>query len=149
MRSPSPSECSTSPEAFEPQWPQTPTGDGVYIPDTKGRILHPASAPDHLLDLISSTYTSSIKASGVTLSEFTLFPLLPLELRQKIWRYTLPGPRVAEVFYDDDIGECKSPCSLSVALHVNYEARLVALKTYELCFGTSKAPPMVYFNMGH
>jgi hypothetical protein len=31
---------------------------------------------------------------------FSLFPKLPAELRFKIWKLALPGPRIVEVYYD-------------------------------------------------
>ena len=38
--------------------------------------------------------------SAVSLNHFTLFPKLPIELRLKIWREALPGPRIIEAYYD-------------------------------------------------
>jgi hypothetical protein len=32
--------------------------------------------------------------------EFTLFPKLPMELREMVWGEALPGPRVVELFHD-------------------------------------------------
>ena len=39
-------------------------------------------------------------------SHFTLFPKLPVEIRLKIWREALPGPRIIDVCLDVDYGEC-------------------------------------------
>jgi 2EXR family len=36
------------------------------------------------------------------LTEFTLFPCLPIELRIKIWRHALPGPRIIEFYQIPD-----------------------------------------------
>jgi hypothetical protein len=36
------------------------------------------------------------------LQEFTVFPSLPLELRRLIWGHSLPGPRVIEIFSEDN-----------------------------------------------
>jgi len=71
---------------------------------------------------------------------------LPLELRQIIWRYSLPDRRAVEVFYDETV-ECISPCALPAALHVSSEARGVAFDSYELLFVTRKANAKIYFDV--
>lgn len=35
------------------------------------------------------------------LEEFTVFPKLPIELRLRIWKFTLPGPRIVQVMYNE------------------------------------------------
>jgi 2EXR family len=64
---------------------------------------------------------------------------LPLELRQQIWTLVLPGPRTIPV------NRClKAP----LALHINREARSVALRHYELvCLEYSRTgQPIVCLN---
>jgi hypothetical protein len=43
---------------------------------------------------LSSILSLDFLAKQSKMTSFTLFPSLPVELRQKIWLYTLPGPRV-------------------------------------------------------
>lgn len=70
-----------------------------------------------------------------TSDEFTLFPELPLEMRQKIWRATLPGPRVVRVSIDLDLTGFRSSTPFPVALHVSQESRAEAKMFYKLSFG--------------
>jgi hypothetical protein len=131
---------------FEPKWPEDPNEDGFYMPeDEDARTLPPNTARTEVFDIISSTYLPG-KSPINTLAKFTLFPKLPFELRRIIWRYSLPRRRVVDVLSDDKTGECKSPCPIPTALHVNSEARGVALESYELVFSTQKANAMVYFD---
>jgi hypothetical protein len=86
------------------------------------------------------------------MESFTLFPHLPLELRLKIWRSTLPGPRNVGVkirFKDGRFGgwvarDCTPRPPM--ALQVCHESREEARKYYVLSFGTTLYPPTVYFN---
>lgn len=86
-----------------------------------------------------------------TLTNFTVFLNLPTELRQKIWRETLPGPRIVEVRCDKG-NACTSSAKIPTALHVSSEARAEALRFYKLSFGSkagSKIPdaaPKIWFN---
>ncbi|MCJ1248771.1 hypothetical protein MMC30_005990 [Trapelia coarctata] len=89
-------------------------------------------------------------------SEFTLFPALPAELRLKIWEFALPGPRVVEIKApppsfadrppDSALDDFTSSCAIPTLLHVNSEARGIALKHYELSFATGTFPPRIYFS---
>ena len=131
---------------FEPKWPEDPNEDGFYMPkDEDARTQRPDTARTEVYDIISSTYFPS-KTPRNTLAKFTLFPKLPFELRHIIWRYNLPRRRGVEVLYDDMTGECASPCSIPMALHVNSDARGAALESYELVFSAQKANAMVYFD---
>lgn len=47
----------------------------------------------------AATITPQTAPSGVGIPSFPLFPTLPKELREEIWKYALPGPRVLEVSY--------------------------------------------------
>lgn len=131
---------------FEPKWPEDPNEDGFYIPeDEDARTLPPDTARMEVYDIISSTYLPG-KSPINSLARFTLFSKLPFELRRIIWRYSLPRRRVVGVLYNDKTGECKSRCPIPTALHVNSEARGVALESYELVFSTQMANAMVYFD---
>ncbi|KAG4440572.1 hypothetical protein IFR05_003939 [Cadophora sp. M221] len=55
-------------------------------------------------------------------NEFFPFPRLPLELRRKIWLWSLPRPRVLT---------CCWAIPAPIAFHINAEARDVALKHFE------------------
>ncbi|KAN0106503.1 hypothetical protein V8E51_009379 [Hyaloscypha variabilis] len=114
-----------SKEKFEPRWPDEPNENDVYLPDDlDSRTPHPQTAPKAVFDIISGTYCSRSKLYN-DFARFKLFPKLPIELRRIIWRLSLPGQRVVEVFS---------------------EARGVALESYELAFGTAEAEAMVYFD---
>jgi len=87
-------------------------------------------------------------------SQFTIFPTLPAELRLKIWEFALPGPRVVEIKAPDCIFlegdpiaslDFTSACAVPTPLHVNSEAREVALQHYQLSFATGTFPPRIYF----
>ncbi|PMD17390.1 hypothetical protein NA56DRAFT_692006 [Hyaloscypha hepaticicola] len=107
---------------FEPKWPDQPNGpNGLYYPDDiQERTPQPDVVPHAVIDVISK---SKLKKFTIKKDQsFTLFPKLPLELRRLIWRHTL---------------------------HVNREARGVALELYKARFGLSSAPerpPEIYVN---
>jgi hypothetical protein len=73
--------------------------------------------------------------------EFPQFALLPIEIRQKIWNYTLPGPRVMLVTRSDSRPGRYVTSNASYgghhpsALHVNAESRAQALMTLTPLFG--------------
>jgi hypothetical protein len=134
-------------ERFEPKWPDEPDDDGVYLPeDEDSRTLPPSTAPKEVFEIISKTYCPNPKPPKHILAEFMLFPKLPIELRRVIWRCSLLGRRVVEVLYENETGQCKSCCPIPTTLHVNSEARGVALESYELAFATPRANAMVYFD---
>ena len=88
-------------------------------------------------------------------SRFTLFPILPGELRLKIWEFALPGPRVVKIKAPQLLAsgsrqaasalDFTSACAVPALLHVNAEARAVALRHYELSFATDTFPPRINF----
>jgi hypothetical protein len=60
---------------------------------------------------------------SAALTEFKLFPNLPKEIQMRIWKYTLPGPRVVLVQrhhnkYTQKYRGCRSPTKSPVALFV-------------------------------
>jgi hypothetical protein len=109
------------------------------------------------------------------LSEFTLFPELPKELRFKIWKLATKEPRIVEICQfssyqepsptpieghipeeeDDEENEYLgrknpnpfySPAALPVILHVNRESRMIALEHYQLSFANAGNPATIYWN---
>ena len=71
--------------------------------------------------------------------EFTIFPMLPAELRLKIWKMALPGPRIVEVYLDrvadpsyGDFRVIRTNTPPPTLLSVNLESRKVALEKYWL-----------------
>jgi len=63
-----------------------------------------------------------------------------------IWNLSLPDARVVPIFYDVSTQITRSDCPIPHQLHVNREARDVALEHYELAFGTGPNPPNVFFD---
>ncbi|KAI0899982.1 hypothetical protein F4806DRAFT_273223 [Annulohypoxylon nitens] len=78
------------------------------------------------------------------LDSFTLFSLLPTELRLQIWRHTC-HPRVVEVLYDDQEDRCTSSTVPPPTLHACRESRFEALTIYKKSFGTKSHEPRIYF----
>lgn len=85
---------------FEPKWPEDENGpNGLYYPDViEDRTPHPEAVPQEVRDIVVSTYTSATTVFENEHAKFTLFPKLPVELRRTIWRHSLPGSRLVEVF---------------------------------------------------
>lgn len=68
------------------------------------RIRTPSPNPPtdvHDAPLQPTVELSTFQPNNPGLQEFTVFPNLPLELRRMIWGYSLPGPRVIEIFAED------------------------------------------------
>jgi hypothetical protein len=61
---------------------------------------------------------------------FTLFTSLPSELRIKIWKYSLPEPRVVPVRYNRAAKQYTSTTAPPALLHVCSESRSLFLSTY-------------------
>ena len=64
----------------------------------------------------------------------TSFGDLPNELRDEIWRYSFPGPRIIQVHYRQDKTFFFSGVSIPVALHVCSDSRKHALSVYKPLF---------------
>ncbi|KAI2624383.1 hypothetical protein GGR54DRAFT_573917 [Hypoxylon sp. NC1633] len=75
---------------------------------------------------------------------FSLFSLLPTELRLQIWRH-ICHPRVVEVLYDSGNDQCSSSTAPPAILHVCQESRYEALLLYRRSFGTKSHEPTIYF----
>jgi hypothetical protein len=75
--------------------------------------------------------------------QFNLFPMVPLELRLKIWKMALPGPRIVEVYLDPPENPVTQEYDIYIrvntpppaVMHVNFESRQVALEKYWLLLG--------------
>ncbi|KAF8846612.1 hypothetical protein BDZ45DRAFT_682421 [Acephala macrosclerotiorum] len=79
---------------------------------------------------------------------FTLFPTLPAELQIKIWRYTLPGPRIIQLQYS------KSSSSFHgtrppPALHTCRTSREIALSVFEPAFTRNDQLKPIYIDFAH
>lgn len=79
------------------------------------------------------------------LNEFALFPELPLELRLKVWRTTLPGPRIVTILLSEQNGQMIGTSSAKIpqALHVSSEARKEARRFYKLAFASKPDDELV------
>ena len=97
-----------------------------------------------------STNESQPLTSNVPISSevhFILFPMLPVELRLRIWRMALPAPRIVEVYLGyvpaADMGPSTNLLRANTPpptlMSVNFESRSVALEKYWLRFGKENA----------
>lgn len=79
---------------------------------------------------------------------FKYFPILPAEVRIRIWKLRLKGDRHEvriRFTYDWEFGRPTNVAIRKLSLvppmfHVNWEARSIALKKYDLLFGTKGSP---------
>jgi 2EXR family len=134
-----------------------------HIPGLSSNFITPVAAhdvpPDHryykhrLLPPSSKHQLSTTSRSNIEpqTSAFPLFPILPTEIRLKIWQLALPGPRVVRVHAYDEanyLSLFRSPTPPPQILFVCRESREQALLLYELCFGLEhiNAPSTIYFN---
>lgn len=101
-----------------------------------------------------SKFTMTSQASSVGCTTFTLFPRLPMEIRELIWHMTLPGPRLVEIQYKHS-SSSEGNTLLSgafprrpppVSLRVCQESRNKALRVYTLCIPTKIGVPKCYFS---
>ncbi|KAJ2997359.1 hypothetical protein NUW58_g669 [Xylaria curta] len=76
---------------------------------------------------------------------FTVFILLPAELRLQIWRLSCHR-RVVEVSYDPEEDRCTTTASVPAVLHACHESRSEALRMYKKSFGTMSHEPRIYFH---
>jgi hypothetical protein len=75
--------------------------------------------------------------------KFTLFPKLPLELRDTIWKLALPRPQTVEIHeYRDRPFKLPVP----VVLHVDQEARRLAKRHYTLSLEGLRKQGQVYID---
>ncbi|KAF4627900.1 hypothetical protein G7Y89_g10256 [Cudoniella acicularis] len=80
--------------------------------------------------------------------EFAHFPLLPTEIRLKIWKIASQSPRTLELLYRHTGRELRCLQAPPAILHVCRESRELGLQVYHLCFGSAKRGflPHIYFN---
>ncbi|KAL7962728.1 hypothetical protein V8C34DRAFT_161222 [Trichoderma compactum] len=111
-----------------------------------------------LLNFIASQRLSQ-KPTKQQPDKFHPFSRLPTELRLKIWKLSLPSPRLVSVQcgaditafskYNPDSAEyagCTSPTRIPVNLQVCTESRTEALKSYQPSLGFFRGDGLVYFN---
>jgi hypothetical protein len=84
-----------------------------------------------------NTDASQVKdhSESSVLTQFTLFPQLAVELRLKIWRITLPGPRIIEIYNtkplnDTHITKNNHP-ALAWLVRANHESCGVVISKYQ------------------
>ncbi|RDA91510.1 hypothetical protein CP533_4586 [Ophiocordyceps camponoti-saundersi (nom. inval.)] len=113
--------------------------------------------PDHALNTMR--HIDDASASNKS-GHFHLFPLLPPELRLKIWNMSLPPARLVPIrcsaaspsFHEKqgpsrgDAPGFTSNAPIPVNLHVCAESRAEALKRYRRAFGFAHGPSKVIFN---
>ncbi|CAD6444664.1 d9b46385-14bd-4218-9c58-0633c10b0c95-CDS [Sclerotinia trifoliorum] len=86
-------------------------------------------------------------ASGTTEPTFYPFPRLPLEVRRKIWRSSLPGPRLIDISLRGEI--FMSNATIPIGLQICKESRDETLRFYKLCFAAQPSQARIYFNADH
>jgi 2EXR family len=99
-------------------------------PSLKGKIEEGAELFEDDIakfPLKSSQKSDASVAESKTLTKFRPFPRLPSELRLKIWKLNMPGPRVVELRYSKKIYHAVSPTPTPALLHVCREVSFLRL----------------------
>jgi hypothetical protein len=113
--------------------------------------------------MITDMAETSTNLQHPALTEFTLFPKLPKELRIKVWELAAREPRIVEVCQLQDAkyithstqednyettnsAPFYSPTAIPVILHINKESRIIALENYLLSFPNGAEPAQIYYN---
>jgi hypothetical protein len=112
-------------------------------PGIKEAIVHEAG-DTQTCNVHSKSHGGSVQVKA--LKEFTLFAKLPSELRLRIWKFSLPGPRCLELWYHERYKQYQAPAILPQALQVCNESRQEALKHYKTTFGSLGSPGRIYFD---
>lgn len=89
------------------------------------------------------------KAKG----KFVWFPLLPGEIRLKIWEFILsiPYSPIVRQFFQNEYSHNPTAKYVNitrtpVALRICHESRVEGLKYYTLCLGSGSSPPRTFLN---
>lgn len=93
--------------------------------------------------VLSSVETVSSDKPITPPHTFSLFPLLPAEIRLKIWDLALQ-PRTVTLYYNKRRHSVTSPTACPRLLSVNHEARYEALRFCSPTLATSSSPASVY-----
>ncbi len=94
-----------------------------------------------LKNLLNSLPPLTLPYQQQALAEFTLFPKLPLELRNKIWRHTTEDTRIIKLYEIQTISTAygwessvKGQSRHPAIMQVNQESRCEGRKNYKLCY---------------
>ncbi|PVH72477.1 hypothetical protein DL98DRAFT_539161 [Cadophora sp. DSE1049] len=79
-------------------------------------------------------------------TEFTLFPKLPILVRQRVWKFSFPNARVVVYEKEKDKYHCFG-AEVPTILHVCKESRKIGLSVYSICFGTETHAPAIPFDL--
>jgi hypothetical protein len=100
--------------------------------------------------MISEQFRSTLDRSKPAV-EFKFFPYLPKELRVKIWKFGVPGPRAIHLNYSTKAQHmvCRQP--LPAVLHTCHESRTETLSQFKTVFdpyapAPSASIPTIYIN---
>lgn len=100
-----------------------------HVPSSS-RVLRPRTAP------ASAPYPK--KSTTKTLTKFTCFEKLPFELREMVWKLSLPGPRtitISKTFKSIPQVKANAKGILPTPLmHTCHESRQLAPQRYKLAF---------------
>ncbi|KAI9648959.1 hypothetical protein NHQ30_001525 [Ciborinia camelliae] len=134
--------------SFVPSWSDvTHIEGGCFLPlDNGTRTPYPEIPPQSVLDIANTTYGQVSPSKDFQNAKFHYFPKLPIELRKRIWWFSLPGSRIVEVYWKEKDYGIWSECQQPVTIHICHESREVALGVYKLAFKTISAPATIYFD---
>jgi hypothetical protein len=124
--------------ATEAMNPPSPEWNTQTVLQLEHELLFPSPSPPETSTPEPNVQTDASSteewAEVVELTEFTLFPEFPPELRLKVWKEALPGPRIVEIewCYDADDWFCpiEGQSKPSGLLRANKESREVFLEAY-------------------
>ena len=80
-------------------------------------------------------------------THFTLFLKLPNLVQQRVWKFSFPNARVADIVYDKE--QDKYHCfgaEVPAILHACKDSRKVGLGVYSICFGTATHAAAIPFD---
>ncbi|KAF7955691.1 hypothetical protein EAE96_004617 [Botrytis aclada] len=137
--------------SFVPSWPKQTSihhsSECILPNDDDKRNPCPETPPQSVLDIVRASYGRFFGPKDkkiLKVVKFHLFQNLPIELRKRIWWYSLPGPRVIQLYWVE--GECWSNGEQPAALHICQESRGTALEDYKLAFRSESSLATTYFD---